>query len=327
MADGIIGLVDAATPTKKLDTTELTVGSNTVERERMVISGSTATALVEPVAANTAAAANQVSLPVTLSPNGAEVVGAAGTLNALNAAATIFAAGQEGVGFQLAAGTLIGTIVPECSLDGGTTWVATMFDDPVTGNKVTSIVFGSANTATARSLIGVSGASNYRVRVSAFTSGTASCTMRASTVDDPTVLFSGAAGSTPLPPTVAQVGGSDGTNLRAILTDTAGRQVVALPDIAATPAPSVQTVGTTSGSILAANAARKQILIVNCGTTTIYLGFGQTPTAASYHWALAGCSGSAHDGTGEKLISDVIVQQVNAISSLAGGLVNITELT
>jgi hypothetical protein len=68
-------------------------------------------------------------------------------------------------------------------------------------------------------------------------------------------------------------------------------------------------------------------LIVNCGTTTLYLGFGQTPTTANYHWSLAGCGGSAHDGTGEKLISDVIVQQVNAISSASGGLVNITELT
>jgi len=74
MADGIIGLVDAASPTKKLDTTELTVGSNTVERERVVISGATATALADVKAASTAAAATDQALVVAISPNNTPVL-------------------------------------------------------------------------------------------------------------------------------------------------------------------------------------------------------------------------------------------------------------
>src|SRR5689334_19230004 len=66
-------------------------------------------------------------------------------LGALNAACSIAMSGQQGAGFQLAAGTLVGTIVPEVSLDGGTTWVASFFDDPATGNKAASIVFASSN--------------------------------------------------------------------------------------------------------------------------------------------------------------------------------------
>ena len=87
------------------------------------------------------------------------------------------------------------------------TWVSTFFDDPVTSNKVSSIVFGSANTATTRTIVGVGGASNARVRVSAFTSGTATCNLRTTLVYDPSELFTGAAASA-LPPVIAQVGGS-----------------------------------------------------------------------------------------------------------------------
>lgn len=137
----------------------------------------------------------------------ADLVGSPGTLNGANTTATINAFGYNSIGMFLAAGTLVGTIVPECSMDGGTTWTGTFFDDPATGNKVTSIVFGSANTVTTRSIVGVAGASNYRVRVSAFTSGTASCTLRANLVSDPSTVHAGQAGGT-LPPTISQVGGS-----------------------------------------------------------------------------------------------------------------------
>ena len=47
MADGIVQIQEPASPNKKLDTTELTVGANTVERERMVVAGSAAVALAE----------------------------------------------------------------------------------------------------------------------------------------------------------------------------------------------------------------------------------------------------------------------------------------
>ena len=114
----------------------------------------------------------------------ADLVGTPGTLNAGNATATINAFGYTSVGMFLAAGTLIGTIVPEASLDGGTTWVSTFFSDPITGILIPSFIFTASNTATTASILGVAGASNYRVRVSAFTSGTASCTLRANEISD-----------------------------------------------------------------------------------------------------------------------------------------------
>lgn len=158
---------------------------------------------------------------ISTSPN-TDTVGSAGTLNALNAVATVSTSGHSSVGMFLAAGTLVGTIIPEISMDGGTTWVPTFFDDPSTGNKVSSIVFSVANTATTRTIIGAGGTSTARVRVSAFTSGTASCTLRATEVGDPSHLFTGANGSTVLPPIAGLVAGSDGTTLRNISTTTAG---------------------------------------------------------------------------------------------------------
>ncbi len=111
-----------------------------------------------------------------------DTVGATGALNALNAIASVAVTGRSGTGMFLAAGTLIGTIVPEISYDGGTTWVASQFDDPATGAIASSIVFAAANGAQTQTIILNGGASNARVRVSAFTSGTANATLRATSV-------------------------------------------------------------------------------------------------------------------------------------------------
>lgn len=129
-----------------------------------------------------------------------------GALGSLNATVQVVTTGLNTVGFQLAAGTLIGTIVPEISFDGGTTWNSTYFDTPLSG-KVSSIVFSSSNTATAATIVGVGGSGISRVRVSAYTSGTANITIRATTLTDPSVLFANLQGGI-LAPSTAQVGGS-----------------------------------------------------------------------------------------------------------------------
>jgi len=188
-------------------------------------------AVVKP--ASTAAVAADPALVVAISPNSTADVTGAGTLNALNATASVSLAGRQSVGMFLAAGTLVGTIVPELSLDGGTTWISTFFDDSSTGNKVPNIVFGVSNTVTTRTIIGGGGASNARVRVSAYTSGTAACTVRTTQIVDPSLLFTGSNGSSVLPPVAGLMAGSDGTNLRNILTDNIGR-VIASPTFMAT---------------------------------------------------------------------------------------------
>lgn len=91
-------------------------------------------------------------------------------------------------------------------------------------------------------------------------------------------------------------------------------------------APSVQAVGTSSGSILATNAARKEAIIVNTGTTILYLGLGQVPTNTAYHIALAACT-IANDGSGGTFVSDLWKGAINAISSAVSGAVVVTELT
>lgn len=105
-----------------------------------------------------------------------------GTLNALNATASIALAGTAGASLQLSAGTLIGTIVPEISYDGGTTWSISLFQDPTNAVFSSSITFSASNGANAQTIIVPAGASNARVRVSLFTSGTASANVRSTTL-------------------------------------------------------------------------------------------------------------------------------------------------
>jgi len=135
--------------------------------------------------ASSPALATDTALVVAVSPNSTSAtvtpdVTATGALGALNAAVQIATSGIGSVGFQLAAGTLIGTILPEVSFDGGTTWVTTFLDDPSTALKANSVAFAAANTATARVVVGVGGAGHTRIRVSAYTSGTANITLRGS---------------------------------------------------------------------------------------------------------------------------------------------------
>lgn len=142
-----------------------------------------------------------------------------GALGALNAAVQVNTAGLATIGMQLAAGTLVGTIVPEVSYDGGTTWVITYFSDVGTGTLTNNIVFGSANTATTKIIVGAPGSGLTRVRVSAYTSGTANITLRASNIESTISLNEGVAG-TGAPPTIVQVGGLATTAAPTYVTST-----------------------------------------------------------------------------------------------------------
>lgn len=162
--------------------------------------------------ASTAAVASDPALVVAISPNNTfttsfgDLTGT-GKLNALNATATVALTGEQNVAMQLLAGTLVGTIVPEFSVDGGTTWITGYWIDPTNGAVSSNIVFGSNNTAQTRLFAGVGGASNARVRVSAYTSGSAIADMRASFMNSGYDLYAGAIGSTTLPPLMKQIGG------------------------------------------------------------------------------------------------------------------------
>ncbi len=144
----------------------------------------------------------------TFSSSGVADTTATGSLNALNAAVQVALAGQQGAAMQLVAGTLQGTIVPELSVDGGTTWVSTYFEDPTNNAIVSAFVFSSNNTAKTQSIVVTSGASHVRIRVSAFTSGTATCNLRASFANDPSLTWVGPTNAT-APISAVLVGGKD----------------------------------------------------------------------------------------------------------------------
>jgi hypothetical protein len=87
-----------------------------------------------------------------------------------------------------------------------------------------------------------------------------------------------------------------------------------------------QTVGTVSVVVLAANPARRELIIVNTGVTVIYLGLGQTPTVNAFHIPLNAGS-SVNDGTGGNFVSDTWKGSVSAIGPVSNGSIVVTELS
>lgn len=156
-------------------------------------------------------------------------------LGALNASISVSMEGLPGIGFKLAVGTFIGTLSAESSLDGGSTWAQSVFYDPANFSVITSITFTSANGLKNYSIIPLSGASHVRVRVSAYTSGTADGLLRATTVSGATGAITAAAFSAV-------------TN-------------------------SFLTVGIAADLILAANVNRKYACISNNGASSIKIQF------------------------------------------------------
>jgi hypothetical protein len=146
---------------------------------------------------------------------------ASAPLAALNATVLITLNGQRGCGLQIpVASTLVGTLTPELSYDGGTTWVSTFFDNAVTGSKTLTQVTASG-VAYALTIVLGGGSSHARVWVSAFTSGTATAALRASTSADPSVLFTQAIGQPVLAGNpVALNGVQDAAGLAAVLRGT-----------------------------------------------------------------------------------------------------------
>ena len=145
----------------------------------VIKSGATTDQLTIDPTSKAARVTNYTSAGVEGASGPADLAGTLVALNAINIAAQVKISGLNGAGMNLASGTLIGTIIAEASYDGGTNWVSTFFLDSVTKIEVNTIVFGGSNPATYKGIICPSGSTHVRVRVSAFTSGTANCTLTA----------------------------------------------------------------------------------------------------------------------------------------------------
>lgn len=156
------------------------------------------------------------------------VSSSATALGALNAAVSLDVSSAAGAGMVITAvSTPSGiTLIPEISYDGGTTWVATYFDNP-NGDKESTIPNASLAAGVSRTIVTASGITHVRVRASAWTSGSATVQVRGTQLIDPSVLFAATNNTTSRPPTTAQVGGWDGTNLRTLSTNTSGHVNIA----------------------------------------------------------------------------------------------------
>lgn len=196
-------------------------------------------------------------------------------LGALNAAVSMIVAGLASTGFQILAGTFIGTLVPECSIDGGTTWTTASFYDPSNSTVSSSLVFGSANTTKILSILPIGGSSNVRVRVSIFTSGTANAVLRASQV-------TGAAGAV----TAAAFGNVTNTYISL-------------------------NVNTTT-QLLTANSNRKYAYISNNSGGLIAIQFGSATGLTSAARGLVIPNGSFYELKGDNLYTGAIFAYTNS---------------
>jgi len=203
----------------------------------------------------------------------ADAIIATGSLGALNATVQIAMGGFQTVGVQIAAGTFIGSIIPEVSFDNGTTWTQVYFVAVGSGNKSAAYVFGSANFAQALTIIVAGGSGLVRVRASSYTSGTCNITMRSSGIEDPTLLLYTAETGTPPPPNSAVVAGvssggplNDGIGvIRAMRTDRLGNSRVGFDTLLAHD--SIE--GTTVNSWLWAQSTTTMTIAQTTGVLTI----------------------------------------------------------
>jgi hypothetical protein len=185
--------------------------------------------------------------------NVGDTVGSSSSLAALNNAASVTLTGLQGAGvlFSSAASATF-TVVPELSWDNGTTWTGSYFYNPATGAAAASLV---NPTNGQYAIIGANGASNARVRVSSFTSGSISAQLRASMVMEPAVnialLGGNVVGSTlPVSGTVTANAGSG--NFATNLAQVNGNTV-------STSATGVQKVGVTGNAGAAVDAAGQNV--------------------------------------------------------------------
>lgn len=183
----------------------------------------------------TPAAVRVTNFPTTLDQLAAssrvvDVVGPVSTLANINDVAVVSAEGHSTFGVAVQAGSFVGAIAPECSMDGGVSWYATFFD--LSDTSKVAVMNLNAPTATSQAtLVPVGGCGLYRVRVTAVAVGNVQAQLRATMASDMNALFNAPNGSTNVPPSVAVIGGVDqaGTVRTMSMTATGLPQVVTFP--------------------------------------------------------------------------------------------------
>lgn len=111
-------------------------------------------------------------------------------------------------------------------------------------------------------------------------------------------LDAAAAGAgTAVPAKALQVGGSDGTDLRTIATDTLGRQIVTTTGTLTDGSGTIAT-GGTAQTVFAANANRRYLLVQNNSSGALWVNFTTTAVESQPSVQLAANGGSIVMETG-----------------------------
>ena len=165
--------------------------------------------------------------------------------------------------FSVSAPTGI-TVVAEVTIDG-TNWVPGAYMKDATGVISSSITNAQLVVGAIRTIIVPQGAYQVRLRMSTWTSGTVNFIAMASHTDGETNLSISPNGTTSQPVSVQQVGGWDGTNLRAMSTDASGRvNIGAINSALPTGTNSIGNIGTVS-TVTSLTQMNGQAIAMNTG--------------------------------------------------------------
>lgn len=85
------------------------------------------------------------------------------------------------------------------------------------------------------------------------------------------------------------------------------------------------SIGTTGGTLLAANTARKYVMLQNNSTSEILIGLGSTVNSTKYNFVL-GKASAARDGTGGTAVIDNYSGIIYAGTTAGTAVVSVTEV-
>jgi hypothetical protein len=180
VADGFVQVAPDSTG-KMLDTESLTVGVNTVHRQREQVVGAAAAEIARVM--NTAPASTDYGLVTRLASSAlATNRTATGTITALNGAVEIDTNGAGGVGVAIT-GTWVATLQFQVSVDNGATWIATL------AKNLTTLFLVGSTTANGTFDIDSGGKLKVRVTATAFASGTATISFTGSPVPNMPIVM------------------------------------------------------------------------------------------------------------------------------------------
>jgi hypothetical protein len=196
------------------------------------------------------------------------------TLDSLNDTCVVALEGRQGAGFFLTTSNLSATVRFEVSFDGGTTWVDTYFIEPVAWTYSATAVFTGSSTTASRSWFQMTGPSHVRARVSAYTSGTSTATLRASegTMTALNIVQGWTNDGFAVDSAPVRIAGKNGSTTQDILTDANGELQVdvlssALPSGAATSANQDGIVRDGTGDTTQANVSSGRLQVDGSGVT------------------------------------------------------------